>query len=86
MNSLRISQLVIWKEKVLTLNGAPYYLADGGPCDSRDVNIVFNHGSKWYYADNKNNIFCASKGSGGDSDKANVAFRFNSPQVITKVV
>ena len=52
-----IVQLSLWKDKIMTLDGTPYYLADGHDCKEylgsplyNFVNKVFNVGSYWYGA------------------------------------
>ena len=67
-----IVSLIIWKDKIMTLNATPYYLADGSAYNVSDVNKTINVGSYWYAADSWTTVFSATRGSGTD-DKANVA-------------
>ena len=60
----------------MTLDGTPYYLADGGPKRAiDDVNKLFNTGSYYYKAGNWWTLFTAERGAGNDDTyKPNVAF------------
>ena len=74
---------MLWQDKVQTIDGTPYYLADGSACNGKDVDKAFNDGSYW--GADSNIMFCADRGS-GVGDKPNVAFNFSIPKVITRVV
>ena len=55
-----IMELMLWQDKVQTIDGTPYYLNDGSACNSKDVNYAFSTGSYWYDAyDGYYDIFCA---------------------------
>ena len=79
---------MLWQDKVQTIDGNPYYLANGSTCDGKNVNKLWNTGSYWAYANyGIINLFCADRGSGDDNSyKPNVAFNFNMPKAITRVV
>ena len=84
----RIVELMLWSDKVQTIDGmgTPYYLPGGSACSIlRDVDKAFSTGSYWYAARSVYNIFCADRGS-GVGDKANVAYTFSTPKVITRVI
>ena len=71
----------------MTLDGTPYYLANGSACMGRNVDRLFWVGSDWWTIANAWERFCAERGTGDDSTyKPGIAFEFNSPKVITKVV
>ena len=83
---MSIVELFLWKDKAVTLSGAPYFLGTNALCNygaPNDENKVFGTGSYWYNG-NWSDSYCTM--GNGNGLEANLAYAFNQPETVNKVI